>query len=104
MGNADPTGAGNLGFLLDERIPVAGIGKSDTQRPRLRTADRVTRLVDTMMGSNDADAMRNHPTAVCRIPVGGFGTTEFRMSQDRMKALIDSGRQAMRAYLQAHFQ
>ena len=53
-----------------------------------------------MMGSNDADAMRTHPEAVCRIPVGGYGTTEFRMSKPRMDALIESGRTAMRAYLQ----
>jgi len=103
MGNVDPTGAGNLGFLLDEKIQVVGIGPSNTRRPRLRTADRVTRLVDTMRGTNDADAMRNHPTAVCRIPVGGIGTTEFRMSKERMTALIESGRQAMRSYLSEHF-
>jgi len=103
MGDVDPAAAGNLGFLLDEGIMVAGIGPSDTRRPRLRTADRVTRLVDTMMGSNDADAMRSHPSAVCRIPVGGYGTTEFRMSKERMDALIESGRQAMRGYLREHF-
>ena len=40
------------------------------------------------------------PEAVCRIPVGGYGTTEFRMSKPRMDALIESGRTAMRAYLQ----
>jgi NTE family protein len=104
MGHVDPTGAGNLGFLLDEKIQVAGLGPSDTRRPRLKTADRVTRLVDTMMGTNDADAMRNHPSAVCRIPVGGIGTTEFRMSKERMAALIESGRAAMRVYLNEHFQ
>src|SRR5262249_22024128 len=68
MGTTDPKGAGNLGLLLDEKIRVPGSGASDARRPRLRTADRVTRLVDTMMGSNDADAMRSHPEAVCRIP------------------------------------
>ena len=100
MGPTDPAGAGNLGLLLDEKIQVPGAAQSDTRRPRLRTADRATRLIDTMMGSNDADAMRTHPEAVCRIPVGGYGTTEFRMSKPRMDALIESGRTAMRAYLQ----
>jgi predicted acylesterase/phospholipase RssA len=99
MGNTDTDGAGNLGLLLDEKIPVSGAGTSDTRRPRLRTADRVMQLVDAMMGSSDADAIRNHPDAVCRIPVGGYGTTEFRMSTDRMNGLIDSGRNAMRGYL-----
>jgi predicted acylesterase/phospholipase RssA len=99
MGDTDPNGAGTLGMLLDEKIQVSGAGASDTRRPRLRTADRVTRLVDAMMGTSDADAMRNHPDAVCHIPVGGYGTTEFRMSEQRMAALIDSGRNAMRQYL-----
>lgn len=99
MGTTDPNGAGNLGLLLDEKIQVAGAGPSNTRRPRLRTADRVTLLVDAMMGSSDADAIRNYPNAVCHIPVGGYGTTEFRMSEARMNALIDSGRNAMRQYL-----
>jgi predicted acylesterase/phospholipase RssA len=99
MGDTDPRGATSLGMLLDEKIQVPGVGASDTRRPRLKTADRVTRLVDAMMGSSDADAMRNHPDAVCHIPVGGYGTTEFRMSEARMDALIDSGRNAMRQYL-----
>jgi len=103
MGDVDAGAAANLGLLLDENTPVPGIGPSDTRRPRLRTADRVTRLIDTMMGSNDAEAIRDHPSAVCRIPVGGFGTTEFRMSKERMDALIESGRQAMRGYLKQHF-
>jgi len=103
MGPTDPTAAGNLGFLLDEKIPVPGAGVSDARKPRLKTAARVTRLVDTMMGSNDADAMRSHPTAVCRIPAGGYGTTEFRMSKHRMDALIESGRTAMQEYLNLRF-
>ena len=99
MGTTDPNGAGNLGLLLDEDSPVPGEAISDTRRPRLRTADRVSSLVDLMTGSSDAGAIRNHPDAVCRIPVGGYGTTEFRMSKARMDALIDSGRNAMRVYL-----
>jgi predicted acylesterase/phospholipase RssA len=99
MGTTDANAAGNLGLLLDEKIAVPGASNSDTRRPRLRAADRVTRLVDAMLGSSDADAIRNHPDVVCHIPVGGYGTTEFRMSTERMAALIDSGRNAMQGYL-----
>jgi NTE family protein len=99
MGNTDPNGAGTLGLMLDESIPVPGAGSSQTPRPRLRTADRVTRLVDTMTGSSDAEIMRKYPKLICHLPVGGYGTTEFRMSQDRMNRLIDAGRNAMTAYL-----
>ena len=99
MGNTDPKAAGTIGFLLDESVAVPGAGMSDTRRPRLRTADRVTRLVDTMMGTSDMEVMRQYPKLICRIPVGGYGTTEFRMSQERMALLIDSGRTAMTEYL-----
>ena len=63
------------------------------------TADRVTRLIDTMTGSSDAEIMRKYPNLICHLPVRGYGTTEFRMSQDRMNLLIDGGRKAMTAYL-----
>ena len=99
MGNTDPNGAGTLGLMLDENIAVPDPGNSKTPRPRLRTADRVTHLIDTMTGSSDAEVMRKYPKLVCHLPVGGYGTTEFRMSQDRMNRLIDSGRYAMTAYL-----
>lgn len=99
MGMTDPNAAGTIGFLLDEATDVPGAGESDTRRPRLRTADRVTRLVDTMMGTSDMEVMRQYPKLICRIPVRGYGTTEFRMSQDRMALLIDSGRTAMTDYL-----
>ncbi len=36
---------------------------------------------------------------VVRLPAGGYGTTEFDMSDARREALVDAGRQAMRAYL-----
>jgi hypothetical protein len=59
----------------------------------------VTRLIDTMTGTSDAEIMRKYPKLICHLPVGGYGTTEFRMSQDRMNLLIDAGRKAMTAYL-----
>jgi predicted acylesterase/phospholipase RssA len=99
MGNTDPNGAGTLGLMLDQSIAVPGAQNSQTPRPRLRTADRVTRLIDTMTGTSDAEIMRKYPKLICHLPVGGYGTTEFRMSQDRMNRLIDAGRNAMTAYL-----
>ncbi len=94
-------GAANpvLGLYLDSSVPVPGAAESDTRRPRLRAADRVTALIDTMTDSRDLAVIREHESLVCRIPVGGYGTTEFRMSADRQQLLIDSGAAAMRAYL-----
>jgi NTE family protein len=99
MGNTDPNGAGTIGLYLDSNQPVPGAEVSDTRRPRLAAADRVTRLIDTMTDSRDLIVMRDHDDEICRIPVGGYGTTEFRMSADRQKMLIESGATAMEAYL-----
>lgn len=100
MGHTDPHGAGTLGLYLDSQTPVPGAGPSNTPRPRLRLADRTTNLIDTMTDSRDLAVMNQHVGEVCRIPVGGYGTTEFRMSADRQQKLIDSGATAMTAYLE----
>ena len=99
MGNTDPNGAGTLGLMLDKTLPVAGATISDTRRPRLRSADRVTRLIDTMTDTADDAIMRQYPDYICHLPVQGYGTTEFRMSQQRMNLLIAAGRDAMSRYL-----
>jgi len=36
---------------------------------------------------------------VVRLPAQGYGTTEFDMSDDRRTALVETGRNAMRDYL-----
>jgi NTE family protein len=99
MGKTDPGAAGNLGLLLDGTVMVPGAAASDTRRPRLRAADRVTRLIDTLTEYADLAVMRKYEAAICRLPVGGYGTTEFRMSSDRQKLLIDSGTTSMKKYL-----
>jgi NTE family protein len=99
MGKTDPNAAGNLGLFLDAQIPVPGAEKSDTRVPRLRAAQRVTRLIDTLTDSADLAVIRQYEDYVCRLPVGGFGTTEFRMSSERQKLLIGSGATAMQGYL-----
>jgi NTE family protein len=99
MGPTDPNAAGTIGLYLDSTQPVPGAGPSTTPRPRLRLADRTTRLIDTMTDSRDLVVMKERPGQICKIPVGGYGTTEFRMSADRQQKLIDSGTTAMTRYL-----
>jgi predicted acylesterase/phospholipase RssA len=99
MGTTDPDGAGNMGLYLDGSVMVAGAEASDTKPPRLRVAQRVTQLIDTLTDSSDLTVIRQYESAVCRLPVGGYGTTEFRMSAERQQLLIDSGRVAMQKYL-----
>jgi NTE family protein len=98
MGTTDPDGALNLGLFLDSSVMVPGADVSDTVRPRLRIADRVTHLMDTLTDSSDLAVMRQYEADVCRIPVGGYGTTEFRMSSARQQLLIGSGKTAIKKY------
>jgi len=113
MGKTDPAGAPNLGLLIDETLPVPNAGqpatpnaddslKADLLRhtKRLRTIQRITRLVDTMTCSFDQRIIDTHGRKVCRLPAGGYGTTEFDMSEQRMTALIEAGRVAMSKFFE----
>jgi NTE family protein len=102
MGDTDPNAAGNLGLLIDENLPVAGAAltpKPPHKISDLRSIQRVGRLVDTMTSAQDNAEIKEHEQEVCRLPAMGYGTTEFDMSPDRLNALIEAGRQAMRDYL-----
>jgi len=101
MGNTDPQGAGNLGLLIDEKLPVPGAAKQAPPelKGQIRTVQRVSRLVDTMTGAQDNAQIRLHEREICRVPALGYGTTEFDMEEARLKALIEGGRQAMARHL-----
>lgn len=101
MGNTDPQGAGNLGLLIDEKLPVPGAPKQAPPelKGQIRTVQRVSRLVDTMSGAQDNAQIRLHEREICRVPALGYGTTEFDMDEARLKMLIEGGRQAMIKHL-----
>ncbi len=102
MGDTDPEGALNLGLLLDETQPLPNVpdtGPPPAPLEHLRTVQRVSRLIDTMMGAQDNDEMRQHAGEICRLPVKGYGTTEFNMSDQRLAALVEGGRAALREHL-----
>ena len=113
MGNTDPAGAPNLGLLIDETLPVPNAGqpaipkaddsvKADLLQhtKRLRTIQRIKRLVDTMTGSFDQRIIETHGREVCRLPAKGYGTTEFDMGEQRIMALIEAGRVAMSKFFE----
>lgn len=104
MGDTDPAGAGNLGFLIDENLTVPG-APNQPQPPKLtgeiRTIQRVSRLVDTMTKSQDNMMIQDREKEICRVPAKGYGTTEFDMQGQRLEALIEGGRRAMTAHLAA---
>jgi len=111
MGPTDPNAAGTIGLLIDESTWVAGLQKADEIEPagdaegllgipqRLKTIKRISRLVSTMMEAHDKQAIGGYPELVCKLPAGGVGTIEFDMTDAKMGKLIDSGRVAMKAYL-----
>ncbi len=97
-----------IGLLIDETLPVPGaeadgdpVVVSGVQGAvnRLRTVQRVRRLVDTLTEAHDKQVIAGHQALVCRLPAQGYGTTEFDMSEARMNALIAAGRTAMSDYL-----
>lgn len=112
MGDTDPDAVPNLGLLIDETFDVSGSGSAKTKvgsdKPgaglldnakRLRTVQRITRLVDTMSDAHDRFAIAAHEKEVCRLPAKGYGTTEFDMDDNRLQALLKAGQDAMRNYL-----
>ncbi len=103
MGNTDPNAALNLGFLLDEELAVPGMDVKVPPKPleHLRVVQRVSRLIDTMMGAQDNDQMRRHAAEICRLPVKGYGTTEFDMPDAKMNALIQAGHDVTMQHLKS---
>ena len=103
MGDTDPNGALNLGLLLDETLPVPGVapGKPPLPVQETRVVQRLTRLMDTMMGAQDNEEMRQHASEICRLPVKGYGTTEFDMPDAKLQALVEAGRRAVEAHLRS---
>jgi NTE family protein len=53
-----------------------------------------------MTGSFDQRIIDTHGGEVCQLPAKGYGTTEFDMSDQRMTALIEAGRDAMSKFFE----
>jgi hypothetical protein len=93
-----------LGLLIDEALPVpnrppkpaSGTSSSFTN---LRTFQRLHRLINTATGAHDNMAIAAFARHVVRLPAGGYSTTQFDMTEDERAALVDAGRQTMRAFL-----
>jgi NTE family protein len=102
MGDTDAQGAGNLGLLIDEKVAVPG-APDTTKTPlpvtRLRTVQRLSRLIDTMTGASDNDVIRRYEREICRLPAKGYGTLEFGMEGERLELFLAGARAAMEAHL-----
>lgn len=102
MGEPETNRCDNLGLLIDDDRPVPG---QSADRPPagpladLRTVERVSRLISTMMKAADGEVIARWERHVCRIPAKGYGTLEFDLSGKRLDDLIEGGRSAMRRHL-----
>ena len=93
--------AGTIGLLIDETLSVEGQPerKKAGLSGKLKTIQRIGRLVDTMRTAHDNEEMENNKQLVCRLPAKGYGTTEFDMEDPRRTALIAAGQETMKQYL-----
>ena len=60
---------------------------------------RMERILNVMMSASDLAEARSHPQTVCRLPVKGYGTTEFHMSTSRILHLMDAAADAVDAWM-----
>jgi len=106
-----PKGEGSvLGMLIDEGMLVppppsdsrGQLLEVDIQVTELRMVQRLMRLVDTVTTAHDKMVLDAFSDLVVHLPAGGYGTTEFDMSDAKRDALVGAGRRAMRAYLDRH--
>lgn len=98
-----------VGLFLNDAIPVeAALGTEppviehdDPLHSRWSTVkERNQALLTTFLKNHDHFIVRTHPDVVCHLPVGGFDTLEFDMSDERIQILLNSGQEAMRECLQ----
>lgn len=88
-----------LGFYLDTTLAVPGTAHPPAPTPEGPTRSRIDALLDTLMSARDNIVFDAHRTRVVRLPVGGYGTTEFDMSESRARALFDSAVGAANVWL-----
>jgi len=103
MGEKSEDTSGVLGLLIDEDLPVPGAEKPITSVDgfafgKLKTVQRVTNLLNTMLQAHDKEVMEAYEGCVIHLPAKGYGTVEFGLSEQRRDALISAGRSATAAY------
>lgn len=88
-----------LGLYLDADLPVPG---QPVPAPEKHVSCRISALLDTLMSARDNAVFDTHADRIVRLPVAGYGTTEFDMPDPRMDALYDAGFRAADAWCAAH--
>jgi hypothetical protein len=85
-----------MGLLLDHN---RALDSANTLGSKPQTdhwfLHRPLRLLNTVLGAYDHDFIWDHEAHICRIPVQGYGVTDFDLSEDRLEALIGGCNNAM---------
>jgi predicted acylesterase/phospholipase RssA len=93
-----------IGFYLDDAISVPGAKQikpeSKQNNDHLnndweKVTDHNIDLFNALLRSHDQFIVRTHPDVVCHLPIDGFGTMEFDMSDERIALLLNFGQEAM---------
>jgi len=103
MGKKTTSDQDVLGLLIDEAINVPGAPEQIVQAKafefgQLKTVERVSKLVNTLLSAHDKIVIDTYEHLVVRLPAKGNGTVEFGMSDERRDALVSAGRAATAAY------
>ncbi len=88
-----------VGFYLDPTLDVEGAPAPTTADPTSPTRTRIDALLDTLMSARDNATFDAHRERVVRLPVRGYGTTDFDMSEARARSLFDAAVSATQAWL-----
>lgn len=96
-----------IGLLIDENIEVAGADTAPKSTgafdiSKLKTVQRISGLVNTMLEAHDKSVITTFEDLVVRLPAKGYGTTEFEMSDQRRDLLVAAGQEAMKKHFERH--
>ena len=101
----DKTSQHVLGMLIDESLSVPGaqkvkgdVGQDKFGISQLATVQRLTGLMNTVLGARDKSVIEAFENLVARMPAKDYGTTEFDMSDERRETLVEAGQTAMQEY------
>jgi predicted acylesterase/phospholipase RssA len=109
----DPGDNEVMGLLIDETLPVPNAPLPPAP-PRPATASALSRIelgqlvivqrlkgmADTLTTAHDKFVIDAYKHLVCRLPAATYGTLEFNMTDERVKALVAVGRAVVEAHLQ----
>ena len=102
----EPRAKNVLGLLIDETLPVperparaADGGGLTASLGGLSVVRRLQQLANTATCAHDNMAKAVFAANVVRLPAGGYGTTQFDMTDAEREALLNAGRRAMADFL-----